>query len=82
MTKNGQTIEEYSQSLKIAFSEEVERTAQTTGGSLGYMEIVLDLCQEMGIEEQAGGSLLTESIKEKIRLEAEAKNMMAKIDRL
>lgn len=82
MTKNGQTIEEYSHNLKIAFSEEVERTMQMSGGTLDYMEIVLELCQEMGIEEQAGGSLLTESIKEKIRLEAETKNMMAKIDRL
>lgn len=48
----------------------------------GYMETIIEFCEEESIDIESISSLIDDSIKNKIRLEAEKENMMKSIPRL
>lgn len=57
------------------FSQFIEKQAVTSGH--GYMDCVIDFCQRNDIDIESIGKLITRSLKEKIRVEATSRNMMA-----
>lgn len=62
------------------FSELISNLA--TDKRIGFMDAVLLHCQETGFEVELAASLLTPPIKAKISEEAQAMNMIKKINRL
>lgn len=59
---------------KLAFSDRVLKQVQKT--NLSYMDCVLELAEEMNIEPNAAGKLLTKPIIEKIQEEAKEKHLL------
>ncbi len=47
-----------------------------------YMETIIEFCEEESIDIESISSLIDDSIKSKIRIEAEKENMMKSIPRL
>ena len=60
------------------FSQHIEKTANATG--LPHMDILIDYCTKNDIELESVSILLTTSLKEKIRAEAEGLNMLKRKD--
>lgn len=61
---------------KLNFSNKVLERVQKT--KLSYMDCILELSEEMGIEPNAAGKLLTKPIIEKIQEEAKDKHLLKK----
>ena len=57
------------------FSKEVEELIREKK-SARYMETVLDLCEKYGIEPESAAKLLSKPIREKLKSEFEALNMI------
>lgn len=49
---------------------------------IGYMDAIISYCDEVDIEVDSIGKLVTQSLKDKIQLEAEDQNMMKKRGKL
>jgi len=62
----------------IEFSQFIEKQANQTG--LPCMELLVDYCVKNEIEMESVSVLLTSSLKEKIRAEAEDLNMLKRKD--
>lgn len=62
------------------FSEIIERMVQEKG--LDYMDAVITHCAETGFEVELAATLLASPLKAKIGEEAQAMNLMKKINRL
>ena len=62
----------------IEFSQCIEKQANQTG--LPCMELLVDYCVKNEIEMESVSVLLTSSLKEKIRAEAEDLNMLKRKD--
>lgn len=62
------------------FSELISNLA--TDKRIGFMDAVLLHCQETGFEVELAASLLTPPIKAKISEEAQAMNMIKKVNKL
>jgi len=62
-------------SLKI---EEIKRQS----GDMTYMDAVLHFCDENKIDPAEVGKLISKPLKEKITLEAQELNLLAKTDKL
>lgn len=62
------------------FSLYVEREAIRR--KIGYMESLMEYCEEKGIEPVAVASMISSSLKEKIRAEAEEMNLLKKSPKL
>ena len=62
-------------SLKI---EEIKRNS----GDMSYMDAILSFCDEHKIDPAEVGKLISKSLKEKITLEAQELNLLAKTGRL
>ena len=60
-----------------AIIEEIVKTKR-----IGYMEAVLLHCQQTGFEVELAATLLTTPIKSKINDEAQAGNMIKKVNKL
>ena len=60
------------------FSQFIEKQASTTG--LKCMDLLVDYCVKNEIEMESVSVLLTTSLKEKIRAEAEELNMLKRKD--
>ena len=60
------------------FSQYIEKQASETG--LGCMDLLVDYCVKNEIEMESVSALLTTSLKEKIRAEAEELNMLKRKD--
>jgi|APGre2960657404_1045060.scaffolds.fasta_scaffold73174_2 hypothetical protein len=65
------------QRLFSAIIEEIVKTKR-----IGYMEAVLVHCEETGFEVELAATLLTTPIKSKINDEAQAGNMIKKVNKL
>ena len=65
------------QRLFSAIIEEIVKTKR-----IGYMEAVLLHCEETGFEVELAATLLTTPIKSKINDEAQAGNMIKKVNKL
>jgi hypothetical protein len=63
--------------LFSAIIEEIVKTKR-----IGYMEAVLVHCEETGFEVELAATLLTTPIKSKINDEAQAGNMIKKVNKL
>lgn len=61
-------------SAKEKFSKKVLERVQTT--KLSFMECVLELSEEMGLDPSASGKLLTKPLIEKIQYEAQTLNLI------
>ena len=59
---------------KINFSSQIMKRVEKT--NLSYMDCVLELAEEMGIEPNTAGKLLTKPIIEKIQEEAKEKHFL------
>ncbi|NBO36347.1 hypothetical protein EBU91_02250 [bacterium] len=67
------------ESNKEKFSKKVlERVSST---KLSFMDCILELSEEMNLEPNAAGKLLTKPIIEKIQLEAQKLNLLKKSKR-
>jgi len=64
----------------VNFCKHVERRVRTA--KYTYMEAILEVCEEHGIEPDSIASLLSQPIKEKIQQEAEDLNLLPKSGRL
>ena len=64
------------ESAKEKFSNKVIERAKST--KLSFMDCVLELSDEMGLDPTAAGKLLTKPIIEKIQSEAQALHFMKK----
>ena len=62
------------------FSAIIEELVKTK--RIGYMEAVLVHCEETGFEIELAATLLTTPIKSKINDEAQAGNMIKKVNKL
>lgn len=62
------------------FSLYIEREAFRR--KIGYMESLMEYCEEKGIEPVAVASMISSSLKEKIRAEAEEMNLLKKSPKL
>jgi predicted CopG family antitoxin len=62
------------------FSAIIEELVKTR--RIGYMEAVLVHCEETGFEVELAATLLTTPIKSKINDEAQAGNMIKKVNKL
>ena len=62
------------------FASQVEEYVKKNGG--GYIEAVLELCEEKNIEPQVAAKFLTQPIIEKIQTEGEDSNLLPKGARL
>jgi predicted CopG family antitoxin len=62
------------------FSAIIEELVKTR--RIGYMEAVLVHCEETGFEIELAATLLTTPIKSKINDEAQAGNMIKKVNKL
>ena len=62
------------------FSAIIEELVKTK--RIGYMEAVLVHCEETGFEVELAATLLTTTIKSKINDEAQAGNMIKKVNKL
>ena len=62
------------------FSAIIEELVKTK--RIGYMEAVLVHCEETGFEVELAATLLTTPIKSKINDEAQAGNMIKKVNKL
>lgn len=60
------------------FSQYIEKQATTTG--ISCMDILVDYCIKREIEIESVSTMLTTSLKEKIRAEAEELNMLKRKD--
>lgn len=60
------------------FSQYIEKQASETG--LACMDLLVDYCVKNEIEMESVSALLTTSLKEKIRAEAEELNMLKRKD--
>jgi len=60
------------------FSQYIEKQSSETG--LACMDLLLDYCVKNEIEMESVSALLTTSLKEKIRAEAEELNMLKRKD--
>lgn len=56
------------------FSQHIEKTASRSG--LGYMDVLVDYCERNEIEIESVNKLLSSSLKEKIKAEAQGLNML------
>lgn len=67
---------------KLTFSSKIMERVQRT--KLTYMDCVIELAEEMGIEPNTAGKLLTKPIIEKIQEEAKDKHFLkgAKVKKL
>jgi hypothetical protein len=65
------------QRLFSAIIEEIVKTKR-----IGYMEAVLLHCEQTGFEVELAATLLTTPIKSKINDEAQAGNMIKKVNKL
>ena len=61
---------------KLSFSSKVLERVQKT--KLSYMDCILELSEEMGLDPSAAGKLLTKPIIEKIQEEAKEKHLLKK----
>lgn len=62
------------------FSEIIENLVQEKG--LEYLEAVVTHCEKIGFEVELAATLLTPPIKAKISEEAQAMNLMKKVNQL
>lgn len=62
------------------FSLHIEREAIRR--KIGYMESLMEYCDEKGVEPVAVASMISSSLKEKIRAEAEEMNLLKKSPKL
>jgi hypothetical protein len=62
------------------FSLHIEREAIRR--KIGFMESLMEYCDEKGIEPIAVASMISSSLKEKIRAEAEEMNLLKKSPKL
>jgi len=62
------------ESAKEKFSTKVVERVKTT--NLSFMECVLELSDEMGLDPTAAGKLLTKPLVEKIEMEAKTLNLI------
>lgn len=62
----------------VEFSQHIEKQANLTG--LPCMDLLVDYCVKNEIEMESVSILLTSSLKEKIRAEAEDLNMLKRKD--
>jgi len=62
------------------FSLHIEREAIRR--KIGYMESLMEYCGEKGVEPVAVASMISSSLKEKIRAEAEEMNLLKKSPKL
>lgn len=65
---------------QIAFSAIIEEMVQME--NLSYMDAVILHCEETGFEIELAATLLTPPIKSKINDEAQAANMIKKVNKL
>jgi len=56
------------------FSQFIEKQAITSGHN--YMDCLIEFCQRNDIDIESVGKLITRSLKEKVRVEATARNML------
>jgi hypothetical protein len=86
MVEDFQVVDEVSNEFLITkkfrtsteFSQFIEKQASTTG--LPCMDLLVDYCIKNDIEIESASVLLTTSLKEKIRAEAEELNMLKRKD--
>jgi len=86
MVEDFQVVDEISNEFLITkkfrtsteFSQFIEKQASTTG--LPCMDLLVDYCVKNEIEMESASILLTTSLKEKIRAEAEELNMLKRKD--
>jgi hypothetical protein len=62
------------------FSMHIEREAVRR--KIGYMETLVDYCEENDIDTASMSGLISSSLKEKIRAEAEEMNLLKKTSKL
>jgi hypothetical protein len=55
---------------------------QAVKRKIGFMEALLEYCEEKDIDPAAIGNLISNSLKEKIRAEAEEMNLLKKSNKL
>ena len=63
------------------FSLEVEKIVKDSNGQLNYIEAVLTYCDEQEIEIESVPKLLSKTLKEKIKYEAQRLSFMKKTSR-
>jgi hypothetical protein len=63
------------------FSQEVERIVKESNGQLNYIEAVLTYCDENEIELESVPKLLSKTLKEKIKYDAQRLSFMKKTSR-
>ena len=61
---------------KLSFSSKVLERVQKT--KLSYMDCILELSEEMGLDPSAAGKLLTKPLIEKIQYEAQERHLIKK----
>lgn len=66
--------------LEKEFSKTVER--HVTKNECGYIEAVVEVCNELEIEPALGAKYLSKPIKEKIRVEGEEINLLPRTPKL
>ena len=66
--------------LEKEFSKTVER--HVTKNECGYIEAVVEVCNELEIEPALGAKYLSNPIKEKIRVEGEEINLLPRTPKL
>jgi hypothetical protein len=64
------------ENAKDKFSNKVIERAKST--KLSFMECVLELSEEMGLDPSAAGKLLTKPLIEKIQYEAQERHLIKK----
>ena len=69
-------FEEFQVMSSKKFSIEIELFVKKTG--LSHLDAVLEYCEEKNLESDQINHLISRSLKEKIRVDAEAVNLMPK----
>lgn len=59
-------------------TEIIEREVENSNGEIGYMEIILDICDKQNIEIETIKKLISPQIKEKLEEEVKNRNMLKK----
>lgn len=60
----------------VAFSEKIEKLVRDKGVS--YIDAVVDYCDESGFEIEVAATLVSETLKYKIQMEAESLHFLPK----
>ena len=63
------------------FSMEIENIVETSNGELNYIEAILTFCEENEIEFESVPKLLSKTLKEKLKYDAQRLSFMKKSSR-